>query len=61
MIKLKTFLSCAILVIGTCNLFAQTSYTWSGGIGDWHTGANWTPAGVPENWIRQLLIPERYH
>jgi hypothetical protein len=47
MIKLKTFLSCAILVIGTGNLFSQTSYTWSGGTGDWNTGANWTPAGVP--------------
>lgn len=28
-------------------IFAQTSYTWSGGNSDWHTAANWTPNGVP--------------
>jgi hypothetical protein len=30
-----------------CLAFAQTTYTWNGGSGDWNTATNWTPNAVP--------------
>ncbi len=40
-------LGVAVWMAGANGAWAQTKI-WSGGTGEWHEGANWTPSGVPD-------------
>jgi len=40
------FILIVVLLISS-SAFAQTTYSWNGGNGDWSVATNWTPNGVP--------------
>ena len=47
MAKYKAILWCAVLFFGMNFLFAQTTFTWIGGTGNWADSSNWSPEGIP--------------
>jgi len=47
MSRLFYLLVCVFILSGMNNLWAQTTYSWIGGSGNWSVAANWSPNGVP--------------